>query len=73
LTGHQEHVVSAQGKKIGQRKFAHDGTGLSDMIALEFGISDRGDDAVTSRPPTWASLDLRALRSPIRLADALGK
>ena len=32
----QEHVVSlcdGQGKKIGQRKFAHGGTGLSDMIA----------------------------------------
>jgi transposase len=32
----QEHVVSlcdAQGKKIGQREFAHGGTGLSDMIA----------------------------------------
>jgi hypothetical protein len=35
----QEHVVSlcdAQGKKIGQRKFAHDGAGLSDMIAWAF-------------------------------------
>jgi transposase len=32
----QEHVVTlgdGQGKKIGQRKFAHGGTGLSDMIA----------------------------------------
>jgi transposase len=32
----QEHVVSlcdGQGKKIGQRKFTHGGTGLSDMIA----------------------------------------
>ena len=32
----QEHVVSlcdGQGKKIGQRNFAHGGTGLSDMIA----------------------------------------
>jgi transposase len=32
----QEHVVSLcdrQGKKIGQRNFAHGGTGLSDMIA----------------------------------------
>jgi hypothetical protein len=32
----QEHVVSlcdGQGKKIGQRKFAHGGTGLGDMIA----------------------------------------
>jgi hypothetical protein len=32
----QEHVVSlcdGQGKKVGQRKFAHGGTGLSDMIA----------------------------------------
>src|SRR5262245_2628516 len=32
----QEHVVSlcdGQGKKMGQRKFAHGGTGLSDMIA----------------------------------------
>ena len=34
--GSQEHVVSLcddQGKKIGQRKFAHGGAGLSDMIA----------------------------------------
>jgi transposase len=33
--GSQEHVVSLcddQGKKIGQRKFAHGGVGLSDMI-----------------------------------------
>jgi hypothetical protein len=32
----QEHVVSlrdGQGKKMGQRKFAHGGTGFSDMIA----------------------------------------
>jgi Transposase len=32
----QEHVVSlcdGKGKKIGQRKFAHGGTGLSDMMA----------------------------------------
>ena len=32
----QEHVVSlcdVQGKKIGERKFDHGGTGLSDMIA----------------------------------------
>jgi len=32
----QEHVVTlcdGQGKKIGQRKFAHGGTGISDMIA----------------------------------------
>jgi hypothetical protein len=32
----EEHVVSlfdGQGKKIGQRKFAHGGTGLGDMIA----------------------------------------
>src|SRR5579864_7928340 len=32
----QDHVVTlgdGQGKKIGQRKFAHGGTGLSDMIA----------------------------------------
>src|SRR5262245_55483627 len=32
----KEHVVSlcdGQGKKIGQRKFAHGGTGFSDMIA----------------------------------------
>src|SRR5262252_7539969 len=34
--GSQEHVVSLcddRGKKIGQRKFAHGGVGLSDMIA----------------------------------------
>jgi hypothetical protein len=34
--GSQEHVVSlcdASGKKIGQRKFPHGGTGLTDMIA----------------------------------------
>lgn len=34
--GSQEHVVSLcddRGKKIGQRKFAHSGVGLSDMIA----------------------------------------
>ena len=32
----QEHVVTlcdGQGKKIGERKFAHGGTGLSDMIS----------------------------------------
>ena len=34
--GSQEHVVSLyddSGKKIGQRKFPHGGTGLTDMIA----------------------------------------
>src|SRR5262249_12089104 len=34
--GSQEHVVSLYddaGKRIGQRKFPHDGTGLTDMIA----------------------------------------
>jgi hypothetical protein len=34
--GSQEHVVSLcddRGKKIGQRKFAHGGVGLSDLIA----------------------------------------
>ena len=32
----QEHVVSlcdVQGKRVGQRKFDHGGTGISDMIA----------------------------------------
>jgi hypothetical protein len=34
--GSQEHVVSLRddvGRRIGQRKFAHGGTGLTDMIA----------------------------------------
>jgi Transposase len=38
----REHVVSlcdGQGKKIGQRNFAHGGTGLSDMIAWLLKIS----------------------------------
>jgi transposase len=38
----QEHVVTlcdAQGKKIGERKFEHGGTGLSDMIAWLLKVS----------------------------------
>ena len=40
--GSQEHVVSLcneSGEKIGQRKFAHGGTGLSDMIAWLLQVS----------------------------------
>jgi transposase len=39
----QEHVVwlcDAQGKKVGERKFVHGGTGLSDMIAWLLKASD---------------------------------
>ena len=40
--GSQEHVVSLcdeSGEKIGQRKFPHGGTGLSDMIAWLLQVS----------------------------------
>src|SRR5215472_12900750 len=57
--GSQEHVVSLcddVGKRIGQRKFAHGGTGLTDMIAwlLKESGGKPGEIHVAIETPTRA-------------------